>query len=105
MHVCVLSRFTPVQLLATPMDCGPLGCSVHSILQARTRECIAISLSRESSRPRSRTRVFYVSCIGRWVLYHWCHLGSPYIYMNMYMYMCTYYIYAFNIERTKKETK
>ena len=32
--------------------------------------------SRGSSQPRDGTWVFYVSCIGRWVLYHWCHLGS-----------------------------
>ena len=32
--------------------------------------------SRGSSRPRDGTHVFYVSCIGRWVLYHWRHLGS-----------------------------
>ena len=23
------------------------------------------------------TGVSYASCIGRWVLHHWCHLGSP----------------------------
>ena len=32
--------------------------------------------SRGSSRPRDRICVSYVSCIGRQVLYHWCHLGS-----------------------------
>ena len=33
--------------------------------------------SRRSSRPRDQTEVSYVSCIGCWVLYHQCHLGSP----------------------------
>ena len=33
--------------------------------------------SRGSSWPRDQTCVSYVSCIGRWVLYHLCHLGSP----------------------------
>ena len=33
--------------------------------------------SRGSSQPRNQTRVSYISCIGRQVLYHWCHLGSP----------------------------
>ena len=28
-------------------------------------------------RPRDQTSASYVSCIGRWVLYHYCHLGSP----------------------------
>ena len=32
--------------------------------------------SRGSSQCRDWTRVSYVSCIGRWVLYRSCHLGS-----------------------------
>ena len=32
---------------------------------------------RGSSQPRDQTQVFYVSCIGKWILYHECHLGSP----------------------------
>ena len=27
--------------------------------------------------PRDQTHISYVSCIDRWVLYHYCHLGSP----------------------------
>ena len=30
-----------------------------------------------SSQPRVRTHISYVSCVGRQVLYHECHLGSP----------------------------
>ena len=30
----------------------------------------------ESSQPKDQNCVSYVSCIGRWVLYHQCHLGS-----------------------------
>ena len=30
-----------------------------------------------SSKPRNQTHVSYVSCIGRQVLYHQRHLGSP----------------------------
>ena len=33
--------------------------------------------SRGSSRPRDQTHVSYVSSIGRWAVYHKCHLGSP----------------------------
>ena len=40
-----------------PMDCSPSGSSVHGILQARILEWVAISFSRESSRPRDRTQV------------------------------------------------
>ena len=35
---------------------------------------VAMPSLRGSSRPRDRTRVFYVSCLGRQVLYCWCHL-------------------------------
>ena len=38
--------------LCNPTDCSPPGSSVHRILQARILEWVAISLSRESSRPR-----------------------------------------------------
>ena len=58
------------------MDCSPPGSSVHGISQARILEWVAISYSRGSSWPRDWTWVSCVSCIGRQVLYHWCHLGS-----------------------------
>ena len=35
--------------LCDPMDCSPLGSSVHGILQARTLEWVVISFSRGSS--------------------------------------------------------
>ena len=56
--------------LCNPVDCSLPGSSVHGILQARILEYVAISFSRESSWPRDQTCVSYVSCIGRWVLYH-----------------------------------
>ena len=33
--------------------------------------------SRDSSQPRDETHISYISCIGRQVLYHQSHLGSP----------------------------
>ena len=39
--------------LCNPMDCSPLGSSVHGILQARILEWVAISSSRGSSKPRN----------------------------------------------------
>ena len=33
--------------------------------------------SRGSSKPRDQTHISYVSCIGKQVLDHWRHLGSP----------------------------
>ena len=41
--------------LVTPMDCSPLGFSVHGTLQARILEWVTISFSRASSWPRSPT--------------------------------------------------
>ena len=38
--------------------------------QARILKWVAISFSRGSSRPRGRTRIFYISCIGRQFLYY-----------------------------------
>ena len=52
-----------------PMDCSPPGSSVHGLFQARILEWVAIS-SRRSSRLRDRTLISFVSCIGRWILYH-----------------------------------
>ena len=51
-----------------PMDCSSPGSFFHGILQARTLEWFAISFSRGSFWPRDWT---WVSCIGRWILYHW----------------------------------
>ena len=50
------------------MDCSPPGSFVHGILQARILEWVPIPPSGASG---------HVSCIGRWVLYHYHHLGSP----------------------------
>ena len=61
--------------LCDPMD--PPGSSVHGILQARILEWVPMPSSRGSSQPMDQALVCYVSCIGRWVLYHQCHLGSP----------------------------
>ena len=59
------------------MDHSLRGSSVHGILQARILEWVAMPFSRGSSPPRDLTCVSYITCIGRQVLYHWCHLGSP----------------------------
>ena len=72
---CVRAQACPT--LCDPMDCSPSGTSAHGIFQARILEWFAISSSRGSSQPRDRTHISYVSCIGRQVLYHKCHLRSP----------------------------
>ena len=54
--------------LSDPMDCSLPGSSFHGIFQARVLEWVATAFSRGSSQPRDWT---HISCIGRWVLYHW----------------------------------
>ena len=65
-HVCVCVKLLQLwPTLSDPMVCNPPGYSIHGILQARILEWIAMPSSRRSSRPRVRTRVSFVSCIGR----------------------------------------
>jgi len=47
---------------------SPPGSSVHGISQARILKWVTISFSGGSSQPRDWT---HISCIGRWILYHW----------------------------------
>ena len=59
--ICCCSVSQSCLTLCNPMDCRLPGSSIHGILQARILEWVAISFSRESSRPRDRTRVFYTA--------------------------------------------
>ena len=71
-YVCVWAQFHPS--LCDPMDYSPPGSSDNGIFQARILEQVAISYSRRSSLSRDWIwvfRVYYVSCIGRQILYHW----------------------------------
>ena len=63
--------------LCNTLDCSPPGSSVRGIFQPRILEWVAISSSRGSSQPRDPTWVSYVSCIGRWILYHWATWEAP----------------------------
>ena len=64
-----------------PMDCSPTGSSIHGILQYLhgilqylhgILEWVAVSFSRGSSWSSDQT----ISCIGKWILYHWA-TGKP----------------------------
>ena len=57
--------------LRDPTDCSPQSSSVHRLFPARILEWVAISSSRGSSPPRDWTYITSVSCIGRWIFYHW----------------------------------
>ena len=50
------------------MDCSLPDSSVHGISQTRILEGVAISFLRGSFQPRDWTGI---SCIGRWIHYHW----------------------------------
>ena len=68
---CELAQSCPT--LCNPMDCSLPGSSVHGIFQARILEWVAISFSRESSRPRDQTWVSRF--VGR-RFYRLSHQGS-----------------------------
>ena len=73
--VCVWVLSCPVSLtLWDPMDCSPLGCSVHGIFQAKTLEWVTISYFRVYSRPRDGTQV---SCIAGRFFTVWATREAP----------------------------
>ena len=70
--ICVCANsFQLCPTLCDPMDCSLRSSSIHGILQARILEWVAISFSRGPSWPRDQIHISCVSCIGRWILYHW----------------------------------
>ena len=75
-YVWVCAQLLSPVWLCNPIDCSPIGSSVHGISQARTLEWVAISFSRRSSQPSCWTCISYVSCIGRQILYLLSHLGK-----------------------------
>ena len=88
---CEFDSFVCAQscpILCDPMDYSPpgssgsSGSSAHGIFQARILEQVAISYSRGSSLPRDQTCISWVSCVGRWILYHcttWEALLMPHL--------------------------
>ena len=57
--------------LCDPMDCSPLGSSVHGIPQARILEWVAMPSCRASSQPRDQTRISCVSYVTDKFFYCW----------------------------------
>ena len=68
---CECARARSCPALWDPMGCSPPGSSGHGILQARVLEWVAVPASKGSAPPQDWTHVSFISCIGRWVLYHW----------------------------------
>ena len=58
--MCVLIAHS-YPILCNPMDCSLPGSSIHGILQARILEWVPMPFPGESSQPRDRTHVSYVS--------------------------------------------
>ena len=50
-YCCCCQPLSHIQFFCDPMDCNPLGSSVHGIFQARILEWVAISFSRNLSNP------------------------------------------------------
>ena len=68
--------------LYDPINCNLPGSSVHGIFHTRILERVAIS-SRGSSWPRNQTHVFWISCIGRWILDHWATWEALYKHVSL----------------------
>ena len=64
--VCVLGCPT----LCDPMNYSPPASPVHGVFQVRILEWVAELSSWGSSQPWDLTRVSFVSCLGRQILYH-----------------------------------
>ena len=85
------------------MDCSLPDFSVHDILQARVPEWVAIPSSSGSSQLRGQICISYVSCIGRRVLYYWCHLGNPHgcllnnLLLSFYFLLLEFAIFKFDV--------
>ena len=63
-----------VQLFVTPRTVAHQGSYIHGIFQARILERVAIHTSSGTSLPKNQT---CVSCIGRWIFYHWATWEVP----------------------------
>ena len=75
MRVCVHAQLRLT--LCDLMDCRPPVSLFMGFFQARMLEWVAISSCRGSSWPRDQTHVFFISWIGRWILYHWAIWEAP----------------------------
>ena len=67
-HVHSVVQLCPI--LFDLMDCS-LPDRPHGIFQARIQERVAMASSRVASQPRDQSCISSMSCIGRWILYHW----------------------------------
>ena len=83
---CACARAQSCPTLYDPTDCSQPGSSVHGILQARILEWVAISYSKEFSQPRDGTRISYISCTDRQILYQLLPPGEIKTLLNILKY-------------------
>ena len=69
--MCVCSVAQSCLTFCNAMDCSLSDSSIRGIFQAGILEWPAISSFRGSSWLMDPTHISCVSCIGRWILYHW----------------------------------
>ena len=74
--LCVVIHISHVWPFATLWIIACQGPLSMGILQTWILEWVSTSSSRGSSPPRDQTRVSYIYCIARQILYHYHHLGS-----------------------------
>ena len=84
--------------LCHPMSCSLPGSSVHGNSPGKNTGVGCMPSYRGSPQPRDQICVSYVSCIGRQILYHQCHQGSPYTCICIFIFIIVKY-YQENIQR------
>ena len=72
---CVCAQSCPT--LSGPLNCSPRVSSVHEIFQQEYWSGLPFPTPRDLPDPGMEPASLGISCTGRRILYHWCHLGSP----------------------------
>ena len=76
-HVLCDMLLPSCPILCNPTDCSPPGFSIYGDSPGKNAGVACHALLQRIFLAKGSNRVAYISCLGRWVLYHWCHLGSP----------------------------
>ena len=95
MHATLLESCATI---CDPMDCNLSAFPVHGILQVRIWEWIAMPFSRSSCQSEDQILVSYISCNGRWLLYHQhCLIFLQFCFCFRYFETLWFGIYTFRI--------
>ena len=97
--VCVLSTQSCLTL-CDPMDCSPPGSSAHEFSRQEYWSGLPFPFPGDLPYPGTKN-LGLLHC--RQILYHLSHLGNPiyYLYLCIYIYMGSPYIYIWERERKK----